>query len=76
MKSSQNIILQEFTRLIIKTRLDHPREYSEDWEGANKWIYISNETSAKWRRLREEQSLPSDDSKACYLPILYVNHGS
>ena len=27
-----------------KTRLGHPRKYSEGWENVNKWIYFSNET--------------------------------
>jgi len=54
-------------------RLGLPKKYSEGWEGANKQIYIFNETFVKWRRLREERSLPSDDSMACYLPTLYVN---
>jgi len=54
MKSSQNVILQEFMRLIINNgrgscemRLDCPRKYSEGWEGANKQIYFSNETFVK-----------------------------
>ena len=38
-----------------KMRLGHPRKYSEGWEGVNKWIYISNETFVKWRRLIEER---------------------
>ena len=59
-----------------KTRLGHPRKYSEVWEGANKQIYISNETFVKWSRLREERSLPSDDSMAYYLLMLYMNHES
>jgi len=54
-----------------ETRLGHPRKYSEGWEGANKWIYISNESFVKWRRLREEQSLPSNGSMACHLLMLY-----
>jgi len=39
----------------VKQDLGHPRKYSEGWEGANEWIYISTETFVKWRRLREER---------------------
>jgi len=58
---------------LCKIRLCRPRKYSEGWEGANKQIYISNETFLKWRRLGEERTLPSDDSMACYLLNNHVN---
>jgi len=33
----------------VKRDLGRPRKYNEGWEGANKRIYISNETFVIWQ---------------------------
>ena len=48
-----------------------PRKYSNGWDSGNRRVYFSNETFVKWRRLREERSLSSDDVVACYLLTLH-----
>ena len=54
-----------------ETKRGRPRKYSYGWDNANRRIYISNEIFSKWRRLREERGLPSDDAVACYLLTLH-----
>ena len=50
--------------------LGHPRKSREGWASVNKWIYLSNNTFNKWRELRAECDLASDNTVACYLLTL------
>ena len=45
-----------------KTKHGQPRKYSYGWDSCNRRIYISNETFVKWKMLREERILSSDDA--------------
>ena len=53
------------------TKRGRPRKYSYGWDSGNRRIYVSNVTFVKWRMLREERSLSSDDAVAHYLLTLY-----
>ena len=48
-----------------------PRKCREGWASVNKQIYISDKTFNKWRGLRAERDLSSDDTVACYLLTLH-----
>lgn len=53
------------------TKRGRPQKYSYSWDSGNTHIYVSNEIFVKWRMLREERSLSSDDAVAHYLLTLY-----
>jgi len=82
-KSSQNIILQEFMRLIIN---DGERiAQNETWVILGSIMkaekVLTNGFTFTMKPLLnggdlEKSRLPSNDSMACYLPTLYTNHES
>lgn len=48
-----------------------PQKYACGFDSGNRRIYISNETFMKWRMLREDRTLSSDDAVARYLLTLH-----
>ena len=51
----------------LPSSVGRPRKYEGGWRCGNKRIYITNESFEKWRSLRAELGLPTDDAVACYL---------
>ena len=60
--------MAEVTRV---TKRGRPQKYSYSWDSGNRRIYIYNETFVKWRMLREERSVSSDDAVVYYLLTFY-----
>lgn len=53
------------------TKRGRPRKYTYGFDSGHRRIYISNETFVKWRMLREDRTLSSDDAVAQYLLTLH-----
>ena len=53
-----------------------PRKCREGWASVNKRIYLSDNTFNKWRELRAERELASDNAVACYLLTLHEQRKS
>ena len=60
----------------VSQGLGCPRKSREGWASVNKWIYLSNNTFNKWRELRAERDLASDNAVACYLLTLHEQNKS
>jgi len=80
-KSSQNVILQEFMRLIINNgeRITHNKTWVVLGSIVKAGKVLTNGFTFLAKPLLnggdlEKSGLPSDDSMACYLPTFYVNH--
>ena len=63
--------MAEGMRNAIHKKQGHPRKCREGWASVNKRIHISDKTFNKWRGLRLEHNLLSDDAVACYLLTLH-----
>ena len=59
-----------------KQGLGRPRKSREGWASVNKRIYLSDNTFNKWRELRAERDLASDNAVACYLLTLHEKNKS
>ena len=59
-----------------KQGLGYPRKSREGWASVNKRIYLSDNTFNKWRELRAERDLASDNAVACYLLTLQEQNKS
>ena len=54
-----------------KQRAGHPRKHNGGWANEHRRLNISNNTFAKWRKLRGALGLTSDDAVAVLLLTAY-----